>query len=126
MERAIEWNIVCDYATSYEVTDETNMVPAQITPTPPTGSSSRNSNGFHANGFYDLKLRNVSTACFHAFNSVPKIWVPTKIKTESSFYESTKYETILPNAQFQVGKFVNFGSKSFCSIFAHFFDSLFQ
>ena len=64
-ERAIEWNFVCDYATSYEVTDETNMAPAPTTLTPPTDNASRNSDGFHSNGFYDVKLRKVSTALYH-------------------------------------------------------------
>ena len=86
-ERAIEWNIVCEYATSYEVTDETNMIPASTPPTPYTDSERRDSDGFHSNGFYDIKLRNVSTACCYAcFNSVSQICVPTKsnlkIKTE--------------------------------------------
>ena len=63
-ERAIEWNFVCDYATSYQVTDETNMAPAPTISTPPSDNASRNSNGFHSNGFYDVKLRNVSSTDF--------------------------------------------------------------
>ena len=63
-ERAIEWNFVCDYATSYQVTDETNMAPAPTISTPPSDNASRSSNGFHSNGFYDVKLRNVSSTDF--------------------------------------------------------------
>ena len=42
----------------------------------------------------------------------------TQIENISSFYESIKFETILPNAKFQAGKFVNFGSELFRPLLA--------
>ena len=50
----------------------------------------------------------------------------TQIETNLSFYESTKFETILPNAQFQAGKFVNFGSEFLSNIIYTRFSSFFN